>query len=304
MQAICECCGKTFDGQYKGSVKKGTAIPAKYCSVECRIKGQTDAPVNCAYCGKLFIGHWRGYNPDGTTKKSTYCSKECQNKANAKPFYTCQYCGKQFQSANSHPKKFCSYDCAHGESRERMAKKQAERDAILSSKVCKFCGKTFTAKYTSEEYCSQDCRRLSLNKSCRDRYVKKGKTQQNYQKVCQICGAEYVAHGVNSKYCSDRCRRIFGYNNYKPHKRRDLAALIKRDGLKCKLCNEEIDMHRLGLFGVSVDHIVPRSKGGTDELPNLRLAHCICNALRGADEEKNEIDLEELEKYKAREVEG
>ncbi len=32
---------------------------------------------------------------------------------------------------------------------------------------------------------------------------------------------------------------------------------------------------------VSVDHVIPRSKGGTDDLHNLRPAHKLCNIRRG-----------------------
>lgn len=297
MKAICEYCGNTYEAIHKGFIKRGTAKPVtKYCSRDCYNKATAPKPVNCAFCGKPFFGKWRGKNPDGTTKKSTYCSKECQNKANAKPFYTCQYCGKQFQSANSHPKKFCSYDCAHGESRERMAKKQAERDAILSSKVCKFCGESFTTTQMMAEYCSADCKRLAFNKAKRDKYEPKPRDYK--KKNCEFCGAPYETTNPTQKFCSRKCAKAYRYKGLKPNYQRKAASiLLKRDGCKCKLCGNDIDKEAKGLFALSIDHIKPQSKGGTDEIENLRLVHLICNSIRGNDENKNSISEEELKKY-------
>lgn len=62
------------------------------------------------------------------------------------------------------------------------------------------------------------------------------------------------------------------------------AALIERDGLACAICGRPIDPHapRGSAAGLSIDHVVPRSRGGGHDLANLRLAHHGCNASRGA----------------------
>jgi len=52
------------------------------------------------------------------------------------------------------------------------------------------------------------------------------------------------------------------------------AAVLVRDNGICHIC---------GLGGArSVDHIVPRAHGGSDELSNLAAAHGSCNSERGA----------------------
>src|SRR5262245_26814566 len=63
--------------------------------------------------------------------------------------------------------------------------------------------------------------------------------------------------------------RGFGYE-YQAKRRRILA----RDGYVCHLCGQ----HRAD----SVDHLVPRSRGGTNEDSNLAAAHLSCNSARGA----------------------
>ena len=66
-------------------------------------------------------------------------------------------------------------------------------------------------------------------------------------------------------------RRRSGY-------RRFLQVLFDRDGDTCQLCG-------LPLPGdhskIHVDHVLPVSLGGGDEVDNLRLAHASCNSSRG-----------------------
>jgi 5-methylcytosine-specific restriction endonuclease McrA len=42
-----------------------------------------------------------------------------------------------------------------------------------------------------------------------------------------------------------------------------MLALIERDGYKCAICGSIDDL--------TIDHLVPLSKGGSDDLPNLRI---------------------------------
>lgn len=56
--------------------------------------------------------------------------------------------------------------------------------------------------------------------------------------------------------------------------RRLSREVIARDGGRCHLCGAE--------GADTADHLVPRSRGGTDDPSNLRAAHRVCNARRGA----------------------
>lgn len=62
------------------------------------------------------------------------------------------------------------------------------------------------------------------------------------------------------------------------------AALADRDGPACWLCGNDVDpaAPRGAREAGSVDHVVPRAKGGGDEDENLRLAHRVCNSRRGS----------------------
>lgn len=52
-----------------------------------------------------------------------------------------------------------------------------------------------------------------------------------------------------------------------------LLGLIDRDGCRCAECGSEADL--------TIDHIVPVSRGGTDDLGNLRLLCRPCNSKKG-----------------------
>ncbi|HKA97833.1 MAG TPA: HNH endonuclease [Streptosporangiaceae bacterium] len=50
----------------------------------------------------------------------------------------------------------------------------------------------------------------------------------------------------------------------------------ERDGGRCGLCGEPVAYDEMHL-----DHVVPRIRGGTDSLANLRVTHGRCNNVRG-----------------------
>jgi 5-methylcytosine-specific restriction endonuclease McrA len=52
-----------------------------------------------------------------------------------------------------------------------------------------------------------------------------------------------------------------------------IQELMKRDKMKCQLCGLKIKDY----WEASIDHIVSRSQGGSDEIENLQLAHPKCN---------------------------
>jgi hypothetical protein len=81
-----------------------------------------------------------------------------------------------------------------------------------------------------------------------------------------------LRHSV-TKFCGP-CRQ--DYDKYKMSAR----ELAQRDGTDCGLCGEPVDMN-LPLSGdlmrPSVDHVLPRSLGGSHDPSNLQLAHLRCN---------------------------
>ena len=58
--------------------------------------------------------------------------------------------------------------------------------------------------------------------------------------------------------------------------------LLERDGPACSLCGEEFSTTK----GISIDHVIPRSRGGEDQLENFQLAHRGCNSGKGNETSK------------------
>jgi 5-methylcytosine-specific restriction endonuclease McrA len=66
------------------------------------------------------------------------------------------------------------------------------------------------------------------------------------------------------------------------HTRVTIRAVGQHAGWTCGICGHAIDPrvpHTAG-DGPSVDHILPRCLGGSDDPANLRLAHRRCNSAR------------------------
>lgn len=55
------------------------------------------------------------------------------------------------------------------------------------------------------------------------------------------------------------------------------AALQIRDGNSCYLCGQAPD----GDDPLEIEHVKPRTAGGSDDPSNLRLAHRSCNQAKG-----------------------
>ena len=62
------------------------------------------------------------------------------------------------------------------------------------------------------------------------------------------------------------------------------ARLIDRDGPLCWICGEQVDLDvpPTAPGAPTVDHVLPRARGGSNDPSNLRLAHRRCNGRRGS----------------------
>lgn len=89
-------------------------------------------------------------------------------------------------------------------------------------------------------------------------------------------------HGVNPSTVWRRKTGNYGdcYGGWITQERR--IAIYERDGWICHLCSEPVDMSAgyNEKLAATLDHLLPRSKGGTDEESNLRTSHRHCNSMR------------------------
>lgn len=139
---------------------------------------------------------------------------------------------------------------------------------------------------------SQARRRASLTRLQRAAVGKDGGGRIWVQGPCAVCSQQFLSPGLASRYCSPACRSVGGRVG-KWISTQNRLTIYERDDWTCQLCSDPVDpaLHHLDDWAASLDHIVPRSKGGTHEPENLRLAHRWCNSVRGDDSYYTADDL-------------
>lgn len=92
------------------------------------------------------------------------------------------------------------------------------------------------------------------------------------------------ARWIGSDFCQIPSRAYFEWRRRhapkKTYKGRVTLAMrrfiIDRDGYVCGICGDPV-----GPSEIDIDHILPASKGGSDDPVNLRVTHARCNRKRG-----------------------
>ncbi len=199
----------------------------------------------CEQCGDQY---------QQTGRYQRFCTERCQWKAKrlARPLGLCEYCKQPFRYSNGTTKqRFCSQACAV---LSRPRKPKPGPRCRIHIKDCAQCGKAFVARRGHQKICSDECRRERNIARLTDLYI----TATNTGTVRQ---ATYWRHQL-------------------------IAHLRQRDGDNCGICHQPMLYVPTGPRGTddrgaTIDHIHPRSKGGSDDLTNLRLAHWSCNRQRG-----------------------
>ena len=158
------------------------------------------------------------------------------------------------------------------------AKWQEKTYGKRDTETCNDCGQTYIpARRHEQHHTCQDCRN------------KNGGRPLIGMTPCQMCGQEFKRREQSTKFCGYVCAGM--YNNPKQAKEAlegfrisDAArqAIYDRDQWKCQLCRKIVGKTRKHPHprSPSLDHIVPRSLGGTDDPANLQLAHLRCNIIK------------------------
>ncbi len=181
-------------------------------------------------------------------------------------------------------------------------------------RTCDTCGVEFKSDRPTGRFCSDDCKGLAymVERRTRSRALEPvtdgaycslpvrpahvpvlWRARTWYAGTCQWCGSAFVDNQPMARYCSAWCGQRMGCTrnrrrkgwpqlNLTPVERR---ALYERDSWTCWLCTEMVDQDLTATspnddWAASLDHVIPRSAGGSDDPSNLRLAHRWCNSVR------------------------
>lgn len=164
---------------------------------------------------------------------------------------TCNSCKDKQRAEQKEHKK------AHKKALQRVAQtikavEKAKKKSFAFICVCNQCGRTFESKRKGVKYCSDECRRKKANSYWRvredrirnvvvDKDITLEKLYSKYNGVCYLCG----------KKCD--------WDDYKTIRGTFIA----------------------GNQYPSIEHVKPLSKGGVHEWANVKLAHRLCNTLKG-----------------------
>jgi hypothetical protein len=256
MERTCLACHKPLTGQQ-----------VKWCTRICRWRGHNNIrngkpfdahlltqQVSCAWCGESLAGR-------------------C---------LTAKYCSNR-----------CKLDAGHQQQRKRMHSAKRSKglpipgDIVPCANPQCFNGAVYA---NLRAFCSNRCKvYVASNKH----WLGDGPSTRVYFYPCPDCSIPILARVRNGshKVCA-ACRvvRNKAINARKNHARRvagepvlSANEIAKRDGCRCHICHRKVDMNLSGKakWGPTIEHIIPVSRGGTNDPGNLALAHRYCNTARG-----------------------
>ncbi len=208
---------------------------------------------DCEHCGTAFPLTVRGRK-----KGQRFCSHECDDLAELarRAVISCTDCGIQVSVPPSRGnRRFRCAGCLESwRNRPREPKPQSRK---VYFPACDLCGRVFCAKTCRSRLCSAKCKIDDIN----------ARTKSLYALATQF-------NTKTGQYVGGSWRAVL------------LEYLVERDGDKCGVCGKKVNIAlksgtRGSRRGPSVDHVIPRSRGGSDDPANLRLTHWGCNQKRG-----------------------
>jgi len=167
-------------------------------------------------------------------------------------------------------------------------------NVIINS--CEWCSEKFETDYKTQKYCSRSHNEKARDFRKQQRNSIRGDQRSGYYCAiypgrCIGCNSYFISKTKDKKYCSASCREWTrgcikrdqqkDYVNQKgpSFKRRVYFA---SNGY-CGICKELISLNEIypSKQSFSIDHIQPRSLGGSHNFDNLQAAHLGCNVSKG-----------------------
>lgn len=212
--------------------------------------------VPCVWCGEMTLKHSGGGRLYGQT-----CSDECRTAIRYPPQspLPADHWARWYGKASQWPR--------------------------YGWTACTQCGGQLAGTAPNTMYCSKICRWLAYE---RRNGVRATADIVAQVRQCTRCGDDYTHHRLQRTHCSDLCRDLdaaergayLHHGWIRPAVR---IALYERDNYTCWLCGEPCDKNadpQRDNWSPTLDHVIPRSQGGTHEHSNLRTAHRWCNSIR------------------------
>lgn len=154
---------------------------------------------------------------------------------------------------------------------------------FLNRRSKRFCSKACENRFYRCENASKTCGEIGCDKPL----VAKGLCAMHWRRKARAEGREKAPVWDESRKANWKKREALkrGANGAESFSYPDV---YERDSWVCGLCGESIDrsLSWPDPLSVSLDHIVPLSKGGAHTMANVQAAHLVCNVSKGNREEE------------------
>lgn len=263
----CQACGNDFE-----CTAMEMRAGRRFCSKACMLGVCRRPTKTCPECGKRFAPRIR---KDKSKGRGIYCSKQCAGAARragkrdgrwkeAQELRACRAKVKPSQRM---------YAAIQKAMRRQLASVNSLWQAMNLWRPCLHCGGPLKDHATE--------RTMFCSISCAAAY--------EHQIKCRLCGKQCVKHGMQGgRGMCPACKRIAEKASSRKGYRRKIRKICERDGWRCQLCLcRLIRTWRLDQYGVphpqcrTLDHIIPRALGGTDDDWNLQACCFKCNYEKG-----------------------
>lgn len=276
----CAWCGVECSDRTKSRAK------TKFCSNLCSVRYAALTRIKpldkriCGYCSKEFFVK--------SHRKKLFCSRRCSNTARTKTEIqkyllrkkTCLFCKKEFAPKDAR-RGYCSRACADLERRANKIQTELLRCKGIY-RLCVICGESMYV-YGLKKTCSAACRvRLDAQKSV-ESYQRRN-PEKIIQKNCGHCGKQFcvttrIGIAERARWCSKKCAKANDNHRHRGIPKGMLGTLILRQSGRCAICKHKFKNN--ADMKPTIDHIIPRSKGGSNEETNLQAACFRCNTIKG-----------------------
>ena len=250
----------------------------------------SDAKVSCHECRRAARDNGcRGCGKPLGARRASLCAPCAYS---AKPLLPCVGCGERKRLV-AHGR--CG--TCHSVARRAVHGRKLDRFEI----VCAGCSRPAVVGKRATRFCTHECWSRHENG--------KGKAVEVFRRPrvwlggvvrsvgggftsgpCSFCGEGFTGR-AGSVYCSPQCgdraawKRRYDRKGEFSVSTRTRLSIYERDGWLCQLCCGTVDPSEPtnNRWGHTLDHIIPQSHQLVpDHSPsNLRLAHRLCNSLRG-----------------------
>lgn len=156
------------------------------------------------------------------------------------------------------------------------------------SNNCEYCGTAFVTEYETKRYCNRRHKEQAYKAR---RYQARPEYKPLLTVKCPSCNQHFETRNTRKIYCSTQCQ-TWMREQYRRERDREYinsrtpalkARIYFKCSGKCGICGEPIDtsLRYPDPMSLSLDHVVPRSKGGSHSAHNLQASHLSCNIRKG-----------------------